>query len=63
MGAVLAQVDDQGHETPVAYASRTLGNSERNYAQLDNKGLAVIFGEKYFHQYVAGRNVTICTDP
>lgn len=62
VGAVLAQKDDRGYEVPVAYASRTLGKCERNYAQLDKEGLAIIFGVKHFHQYVAGREVIICTD-
>lgn len=59
---MLSQCDDAGYERPIAYASRTLGKSERNYAQLDKEGLAVMFGITHFHQYTAGRRVVIFTD-
>ena len=48
VGAVLSQVCN-GDEKPVAYASRTLTNAERNYSQLEKEGLALIFGVKKFH--------------
>lgn len=62
VGAVLAHQDDSGNEFPIAYASRTLGKSERNYAQIDREGLAVVYGVRHFHQYLAGRSFTIITD-
>ncbi|KAM7286060.1 uncharacterized protein ISCGN_032945 [Ixodes scapularis] len=62
VGAVLAHRADDGKKQPIAYASRTLGASERNYAQIDKEGLAVVFGVKRFHQYLAGRDFTVVTD-
>ncbi|XP_037529456.1 uncharacterized protein K02A2.6-like [Rhipicephalus sanguineus] len=62
IGAVLSQRDDQNREAPIAFASRTLGTAERNYAQLDREGLAVVFAAHKFHKYIAGRKVTFVTD-
>ena len=45
LGAVLPHIID-GKEKPISYASRTLSSAERNYAQLDKEGAAVIFGIK-----------------
>ena len=41
MGAVLSHIVD-GKERPISNASRTLAPAERNYAQLDKEGAAVI---------------------
>ena len=51
-----------GTERPVAYSSRTLTASERNYSQLEKEGLACIFGIKKFHDYVFGRSFELVTD-
>ena len=61
LGAVLSQNTDKG-EQPVAYASRSLSKSEKNYAQLEKEGLAIIFGIKRFHQYLYGRKFILVTD-
>ena len=29
---------------------------------MDREGLSVIFGVKKFHQYIYGRDITVCTD-
>ncbi|XP_037524947.1 uncharacterized protein LOC119401719 [Rhipicephalus sanguineus] len=62
IGAVLSQRDNQNREAPIAFASRTLGTAERNYAQLDREGLAVVFAAHKFLRYIAGRKVTFVTD-
>jgi len=62
VGAVLSHVMPDGSERPVGFASRSLSPAERNYAQIDKEGLAVIFGVKKFHSYVWGREVVITTD-
>ena len=62
VGAVLSQIDEQGVERPVAYASRTLSQAERNYSQLEKEALALIFGTKRFHNYLYGCSFTLYTD-
>ena len=58
VGAVLSQIDEQGVERPVVYASRTLSQAERNYSQLEKEVLALIFGTKRFHNYLNGCSFT-----
>ena len=60
LGAVLSHTIN-GEERPVSYASRTLSPAERNYAPLDKKGAAVIFGIRKFHQYLFGQKFKIFT--
>jgi len=47
---------------PVAYASRSLSDAERRYAQIEKEMLSVVFGLKKFHHYTYGRDVVVTTD-
>ena len=62
LGAVISHVFPSGVEKPIAYASRTLTASERNYSQLEKEALSLVFAVQKFHQYLYGREFTLCTD-
>ena len=61
LGACLMHVLE-GQIKPVAFASRTLTQAERNYAQVEHEALAIVFTVKKFHQYLYGREFTLVTD-
>ena len=62
LGAVISHIFPNGVERPIAYASRTLTASERNYSQLEKEALSLVFGVQKFHQFLYGRHFTLCTD-
>jgi hypothetical protein len=47
---------------PIAFASRSLSSSEKNYAQIEKEMLAIVYGLNKFHHYVYGREVIVYTD-
>lgn len=53
LGAVLLQADVDGWK-PIAYASRTMTQSECRYAQIEKECLGLVFGFEKFHDYVYG---------
>ena len=58
LGAVLIQDDH-----PLAYASKSLTNTQQQYAQIEKEMLAVVFGCIRFHGYIYGvPNVTVESD-
>ena len=57
LGAVLLQ-----EGKPIEFTSRSLSESERNWAQIEKESLAVLFGLEKFDQYTYGRKVVIQND-
>ena len=51
-----------GREQPVSYASRTLSVAERNYAQVEKEGLALVYAVRKFHQFLFGHKFLMYTD-
>lgn len=62
LGVVLFHVCPDGTERPVAYASKTLSSSERNYSQIEKEGLSIIFGVKKFLPFLFGTPFRLITD-
>ena len=44
LGYVLSQLDSQGEEHPIAFASKKLLASERNYSAIEREALAMVKG-------------------
>lgn len=61
LGAVLSQ-GPIGSDRPIAYASRTLNDSEQNYSTIEKELLAIVWATKYFPPYLFGRKFDIITD-
>ena len=64
LGAILAQGDSMETALPVAIASRTTTDAEKNYPQIDLEGLAVDYALFRFRNYIIGspRTITVITD-
>ena len=63
LGAVLCQLDDEGGEHPVAFASRVLRGAELNYGITELEGLAVVWACKsVWPHYLTGSKTVVYTD-
>ncbi|XP_062702811.1 uncharacterized protein K02A2.6-like [Aedes albopictus] len=62
LGAVLLHRFPDGTVKAVCHASRTLTNAEKNYAQGEKEGLALVFACTKFHRMIFGRRFTLHTD-
>ena len=62
IAAVLGHCMEDGTDQPVEFASRTLSSAEKNYAQIEKEGLAIVFGVKRFQLYLYGRKFTLVND-
>ena len=62
LGAVLSQLNDEGKEVVIAYASRSLNPAEKKYVVTDWECLAIMWAIEHFHKYLIGQKFTIVTD-
>ena len=56
VGCVLSQLDDNGEERSIAYASRTLNCHKKNYTVTEKECLAVIYAYKQFKSIFMAQN-------
>ena len=61
LGAVLTQKNN-GKECPIAYASRLLNKSEKNYSVTHIEALAVVWALKKFRYLIYGYDINVKTD-
>ncbi|XP_063923109.1 uncharacterized protein K02A2.6-like [Zophobas morio] len=57
LGAVILQ-----DGSPIAYASKSLNETQQNYAQIEKETLAIAFGCQRFHQYLYGKSFVVESD-
>ncbi len=62
VGDVLEQYDEKGEKHPVAYASRSLTKTERNYSISEREMLAVVWSVNHFRSYLIDATFIAYTD-
>ena len=61
IGAVLSQVIE-GEERPIAFYSRIMSQTQRNYCPTRRELLAAVSAVQHFRHYLFGNKVTLRTD-
>ena len=62
MGAILSQINKEGEEHPICYASRSCNPEKRNYSSFDGECLAVVLATGHFRSYLFGNSFKLVTD-
>eukprot|EP00117_Sycon_ciliatum_P004679 scpid29773/ scgid8939/ Retrovirus-related Pol polyprotein from transposon 297; Protease; Reverse transcriptase; Endonuclease len=62
MGAVLSQLDEDGHGHVVAYASKALSKAQRKQGSTRKELLAVVTFTSHFKHYLLGATFKLRTD-
>ena len=62
LGVVLMQKQPFGDMRPVAYASRSLTETERRYTQIDKEALAITWALEHWAEFLIGMRFKVETD-
>ena len=62
IGAALFHRYEDGSRPPIANASKTLSETQRNYSQIQKEALSIIFALRKFNHFLYGRKFILVTD-
>lgn len=62
VGAVLAQIDEEGEERAICYYSHKLNSAQKKYSITELECLAAVLSVKFFRPYIEGQPFRIITD-
>jgi len=62
LGAVLMQKQPSGEMRPVAYASRSMTETEHHYAQIEKEALAITWALEHWAEFLIGMRFKVETD-
>ena len=62
LGATLSQIDDDGKEYAISYASKSTTDTESSYCSYEGEMLAVVWAVERHRWYLWGRKFTLITD-
>ena len=62
LGAALIQVDNNENREIVAYASKSLTESEKKFSQIEKEALALTYACDHFKEYILGIEIILETD-
>jgi hypothetical protein len=62
LGVILAQPGEGELDHPIAFASRKLSESEKNYNTTEREGLAMVYVLEKFRHCLLGKHFKICTN-
>jgi hypothetical protein len=62
VGAILSQIQEDGTERPIAFASQTLSKQQRKYSTIERETYAIIYALEQFRCYLFGQKFILITD-
>lgn len=62
LGAILSQIDDDGQQGVLQFASRTLKGAEVGYFTTEKELLAIVWALQKFRSYILGSKIIVRTD-
>ena len=62
VGAVLSQLGEDGKDHPIAFASKVLSKTERNWSVTEREAYAIVWAVNYFRSFLLGNCFKLLSD-